>query len=181
MSLVTLPCLFLILCVWVSFLCLLSLATGLSILCIYSKKQLLILLIFPIVFLVSISFISAANYGLSLFVQMCPCKISFRCFFLKMDGRELWKLWRKYVKWSEMKQCSLLPWGREFSCKPFIEKASILTCAFHRAMRCSESIFQLLFFKPCRLPLTAFDLETEVLVYVVGPFPILMSFPNTES
>ena len=58
-SVVTSPFSFLILLIWVlSFFFLMSLANGLSILFIFSKDQLLVLLIFALVFFVTISFIS---------------------------------------------------------------------------------------------------------------------------
>ena len=59
-SIVTSPFSFLMLSIWVlSLFFLLSLAKGLSILFIFSKNQLLVSLIFAIVFFVSVSFISA--------------------------------------------------------------------------------------------------------------------------
>ena len=61
-----------------------SLANGLSILCIFSKKQLLVLLIFAIVFFVSISFISAVIFMISFLLLtlgfVCSSfSICFRC------------------------------------------------------------------------------------------------------
>lgn len=64
------------------------------------------------------------------FVETYSWKIVFSSFLLKIEGSELRKLGRKYVKLSEMKQCGLLPWGRDFYSKTLIEKASILMCVF---------------------------------------------------
>ena len=60
-----------------------SLANGLSILFIFSKNQLLVLLIFAIVFFVSISFISAVIFMISFLLLtlgfVCSFSSSFRC------------------------------------------------------------------------------------------------------
>lgn len=81
-----------------------------------------------------------------------------------MDGSELWKLRGNNGKLSETKQSGLLPLGRDFCSKTFIEKPSILMC-FPQAMRYSEycSTFG---FQPHGLSLLAFDLETEVLIHI---------------
>ena len=67
-STVTSPFTFLILLIWVFSFFFMNLAKGLSILFIFSKNSLLVLLIFAIVFFVSISFISWVFY---LFVWFC--------------------------------------------------------------------------------------------------------------
>ena len=84
-SVVTSPFSFLILLIWVlSLFFLMSLANGLSILFILSKSQPLVLLIFAIVFFVSVSFISALIFMISFFLLtlgfVCSsfCS-SFRC------------------------------------------------------------------------------------------------------
>ena len=65
-SVVTSPFSFLILLIWVlSLFFLVSLANGLSILFIFSKNQLLVLLIFATVFFVSISFLSTLIFMIS--------------------------------------------------------------------------------------------------------------------
>ena len=61
-----------------------NLAKGLSILFIFSKNQLLVLLIFAIVFFVSISFISALTFMISFLLLTLgfvgsPFSSSFRC------------------------------------------------------------------------------------------------------
>ena len=79
------PFSFLILLIWVhSFFFLMSLAKGLSILFMFSKNQLLVLLIFPIVFFVSISFISAVIFTISFLLLILgfvysSFSSSFRC------------------------------------------------------------------------------------------------------
>ena len=57
-----------------------NLANGLSILFIFSKTQLLVLLIFAIVFFVSISFISALNFMISFHLLTLGFVCS--CFFI---------------------------------------------------------------------------------------------------
>ena len=86
-SVVTSPFSFLILLIWVlSLFFLLRLTKGLSILFIFSKNQLLVLLIFAIVFFVSISFTSAldlydffpsTNFGFCLFFFFLFCFLRF--------------------------------------------------------------------------------------------------------
>ena len=84
-SVVTSPFSFLILLIWVlSFFFLMSLANGLSILFIFSKNQLLVLLIFAIIFFLSISFISSLIFMISFLLLtlgfVCSSfSSSFRC------------------------------------------------------------------------------------------------------
>ena len=84
MSLVTSPFSFLILLIWVlSLFCLVSLAKGLSILLIFSKKQLFVSLILSMVFFVSISLISALIFMISFLLLtlglVCSLSSCFRC------------------------------------------------------------------------------------------------------
>ena len=84
LSVVISPFSFLVLLIWFFFLCfLMSLANGLSILFIFSKNQLLALLIFAIVSLVSFAFISALIF-----------KIHFK-------------------KWSSKRNQQMINWNRE--------------------------------------------------------------------
>lgn len=78
-------------------------------------------------------------------VETYSWKIVFSSFLLKIDGSELWKLWRKYVKLSEMKQCGLLPWGRDFYSKTLTEKASILMCIFIELWEAQRVFFNFCF------------------------------------
>ena len=84
-SVVTSPFSFLILLIWVlSLFFLMSLANGLPILFIFSKNQILVLLIFATAFFVSISFISALIFMISFLLLtlgfVCPSfSSSFRC------------------------------------------------------------------------------------------------------
>ena len=64
-SIVTSPFSFLILLIWILFFFLMSLTKHLSILFIFSKNQLLVSLIFAVVFCISISFISAMIFMIS--------------------------------------------------------------------------------------------------------------------
>ena len=78
-SVVTSPFSFLILWIWVfSLYFLVSLSNGLSILFIFSKNQLLLLLIFAIVSFISFSFIS----GLIFMISFLLPTLGFFCFFL---------------------------------------------------------------------------------------------------
>ena len=105
LSVVISPFSFLILLIWFFSLCLLNLATGLSILFIFSKNQLLALLIFAMVSFVSFAFISALVfkiYFLLLTLGFCISSFSscFRCrtrlfdFFLLSWGKSvlIWTL-----------------------------------------------------------------------------------------
>ena len=92
---------FLILLIWFSSLFfLMSVAKGLSILFIFSKNQLLVLLIFTFVSFISFSFISAQIFMVSFFLLLwgffgssfsscyrCKVRLSIRCFscFLRQD------------------------------------------------------------------------------------------------
>ena len=92
-SVVTSPFAFLILLVWaLSLFFLMSLAKSLSILFIFSKNQLSVLLTFSIVFFVSISFISALIFMISFLLLTLGFVCSFsscfrykvRCLFLRL-------------------------------------------------------------------------------------------------
>ena len=73
LSVVISPFSFLILLIWLFSLCfLMSLANGLSILFIFSKKQLLALLIFAMVSLVSFAFISSVIFKISFLHLFLP-------------------------------------------------------------------------------------------------------------
>ena len=86
MSVVTSPFSFLILLIWtLSLFILISLSKGLSIWFIFSKNQLLVSLIFSIVFLVSISFISAQIFMISFLLLALGFVFSFSsCFRCKV-------------------------------------------------------------------------------------------------
>ena len=95
-SVVTSPFSFLIVLIWVlSLFFLMSLANGLSILFIFSKNQLLVLLIFAIVFFASISFICALIFMISFLLLtlgfVCSSFSSFfRCISLKLSLVWFW-------------------------------------------------------------------------------------------
>ena len=86
-SVVTSPFSFLILLIWVfSLFFLMSLANGLSILFIFSNSQLFVLLIFAIVFFVSIPFISALIFMISFLLLSLGFFCSFsNCFRFKVS------------------------------------------------------------------------------------------------